>query len=174
MRSILVTVQILLICFVVASAKKSRLVSQPTVNVVCSASFWKPASKVDVFFIRDLFTTDQRRAVLDTMHYSEAAAQKVGAAVTFNDAGETDGLIDCENCLTIARQGDALDRKGRIVFNSLRRNDRGNLVSAWIAFGPRDKQSRKVKRIDAGGSARRSRGESIIRLPALGTISIRH
>lgn len=84
--------------------------------------------------MRNLFTLDQREAVLDTMRQAEAAAQRNGVPVTFNYAGETDGLIDCENCLTVARQSSALHRRTQTVFNSLRRNDRGNVISAWIGI----------------------------------------
>jgi len=82
--------------------------------------------------MRDLFTVEQRDAILETMHNSQGAARKIGLAVTFSFAGETDGLIDCENCLTVARQTNSHHRKGQTVIHSLRRNDLGNLVSAWI------------------------------------------
>ena len=82
--------------------------------------------------MRDVFTADQQQAILETMHNSQEAARKLGLAVTFNYAGETDGLIDCENCLTVARQSYAHHRKGQMVIHSLRRNDLGNLISAWI------------------------------------------
>ena len=82
--------------------------------------------------MRGLFTEDQRQAVLETMHNSQESARRIGLAVTFKYAGETDGLIDCENCLTVARQSHAHHRKGQTVIHSLRRNDLGNLISAWI------------------------------------------
>ena len=132
MRSTLVTIQVLLICAATVFAKEPRTAPQPANTAVCAASFWKPDSKVEVYFLRDLFTAEQRHAVLETMHNSQEAARKVGLAVTFNYAGETDGLIDCENCLTVARQTYSHHRKGQTVIHSLRRNYLGNLVSAWI------------------------------------------
>ncbi len=135
MRSTLLTIQILLICFVMVSAKEPGPTAQPAIVGMCAASFWKPDSKVDVYFMRGMFTADQRQAVLDSMHTSQLTARAIGLAVTFNYAGETDGLIDCENCLTIARQSHTHHRNAQTVLNSLRRNASGNLISGWIEIG---------------------------------------
>ena len=143
MRSMLLTIQILLICFGIVSAKEPKPSSPPAIAGRCATSFWTPDSKVDVYFISGLFTADQRQAILDTMY--QETARTVGSAVTFNYAGETDGLIDCENCLTIARQSHAHHRKGKTVINTLRKKATGNLISGWIEIGRETNSSAKLK-----------------------------
>jgi hypothetical protein len=57
-----------------------------------------------------------------------------GIGISFIFAGETGGLIDCERCLTIARQG--VSRAGqteRVTLNILRQDESGRLLSGWIA-----------------------------------------
>ncbi|HWN11410.1 MAG TPA: hypothetical protein VNO50_19435 [Pyrinomonadaceae bacterium] len=145
MRSTLLTIPLLLICFAMVSGKEPKASSPTTIAGRCASSFWKPDSKVDVYFMRGLFTADQRRAVLDTMHNSQENVRTIGLAVTFNYAGETDGLIDCENCLTIARQSHAHHRKGQTVINSLRRNASGNMISAWIEIDRETNSSSRLR-----------------------------
>lgn len=145
MRTTLVTIQLLLFCFALVCAIEPKVTSQATDTGGCAASFWKPDSQVEVYFMRGLFTSDQRKAVLDTMHNSQEAARRIGLAVTFNYAGETDGLIDCENCLTVARQSHAHHRKSQTIINSLRRNGRGNLFSAWIEIDRETNSSARLR-----------------------------
>lgn len=132
MRSTLLTIQILLICFALVSAKEPKAGDRPTNVVRCAESFWKPDSQVDVYFMRDLFTAAQRQAAMDTMNNPQESARRIGLAITFTYAGDTDGLIDCENCLTVVRPGNAHHRKRQTIINSLRRSGDGNLLSAWI------------------------------------------
>jgi hypothetical protein len=132
--SLIAILLLLLIPFVAVRAKESDAGTSKQ-NLACSMAYWRPDSIVSVYFVRDLFTQEQRRALLDAMGSSEEAARKMGLAVTFNYAGETDGLIDCQSCLTVARQNIyANDRKGTVALNALRRNDRGHLISAWIGI----------------------------------------
>lgn len=162
MRSTLLAIQILLLCSALILGKETTPASPPTGNAGCAASLWKPDSKVEVYFMRGLFTADQRQAVLDTMHNSQESARRIGLSVTFNDAGETDGLIDCENCLTVARQSYAHHPKSQTVINSLRRNDRGQLVSAWIEINRGTNSIAKLKGhiLEALGGVRGTRALS--------------
>lgn len=98
-------------------------------------SEWPPRSTVSVYFLRDMFTSEQRQAVLDSMAEWEATTREKGPLVTFSNAGETDGLIDCQNCLTVARQNiHTFTRQSHTSFNALRRNQMGQLISAWIGI----------------------------------------
>lgn len=55
--------------------------------------------------------------------------------MSFDYAGETDGLVDCNSCLTVARQdGDPNQRKSRVTLNPLRHDDLGQLISAWVGI----------------------------------------
>lgn len=122
---------LLLLSLVVLPAKELRGMPKP--NVVCSMPFWRPASSVSVYLVRDMFTAEQRRAVLDALAFSEETLGRTGLAVTFNFAGETDGLIDCEGCLTVARRvAYQNDPRSHTTLDSLRRNNLGQLISAWI------------------------------------------
>jgi len=122
---------LLLISLVVVPAKELRGMPKP--NFACSMPFWRPASSVSVYLVRDMFTAEQRHAVLDALAFSEETRGRTGLAVTFNFAGETDGLIDCEGCLTVARRvAYPNDRKSPTTLHSLRRNNLGQLISAWI------------------------------------------
>jgi hypothetical protein len=126
---------LLLLLFPFAAASELRSETLPTDSLSCANSYWQPDSIVSVYFVRGGFTSEQRQALLDAMGSSEEMGRKMGVSVTFNYAGETEGLIDCEACLTVARQGpDATDRKVHTSFNPLRRNGRGQLASAWIGI----------------------------------------
>ena len=107
----------------------------PKRNVNCDVSYWSPESTVNVYFIRDMFTAEQRKSLLSALSTWEGLATKEGLAVSFNDAGETSGLIDCQSCLTVAREKRYQnDRKGRVSLNVMRRNEMGHLSSAWIGI----------------------------------------
>ena len=106
-----------------------------------SMRYWHPGSVVNVYFFRNMFTSEQRQVSLGALEYWEASAS-AGPAVSFNYAGETDGLIDCHNCLTVARQETyAGAGRGRASFNALRHNDIGELISAWIGIEPSARDS---------------------------------
>ena len=104
-------------------------------NVNCDIAYWRPESNVKVYFIREMFTAEQRQSLLSALSTWEGLASKEGLAVSFNDAGETSGLIDCQSCLTVAREKRYQnDRKGRVSLNVMRRTDMGHLSSAWIGI----------------------------------------
>src|SRR5688572_24540834 len=76
----------------------------PKRNGNCDVSYWSPESRVNVYFIRDMFTAAQRQSLLSALSTWEGLTTKEGLAVSFNDAGETSGLIDCQSCVTVARE----------------------------------------------------------------------
>lgn len=132
MKTTFVAILLLLVPLVASPAKKLEP-GRAKPNVACSVAYWRPASTVSVYFVRGMFTHEQRQDLLDVMGTSEETATKMELAVTFNYAGETDGLIDCESCLTVARQQlEPTDRKVPATVNALRRNELGQLISAWI------------------------------------------
>jgi hypothetical protein len=134
MKSLLVTILLLVFPFL-AGPHELLAKTASADSLACSISHWQPDSIVSVYFIRGRFTTEQRQALIHAMGSSEETARKMGISVTFSYAGETDGLIDCEGCLTVARhEGYPTDRKARTSFNALRRNERGQLTSAWIGI----------------------------------------
>ena len=121
-------------------------------NVNCDLAYWRPESTVNVYFIREMFSVEQRQSLLAALSTWEGLATKDGLAVSFNDAGETSGLIDCQSCLTVAREKRyQSDRKGRVSLNVIRRNGTGHLSSAWIGIdgSARDSATLKVLMLDA-------------------------
>jgi hypothetical protein len=93
---------------------------------------WPADSMVKVYFIRGLFSPEQRAAALEAMATWSTASSEISSGVTFVDAGETDSRQTCEGCLTI-RRNDVWkqDRHHYAFFYPMNRVDR-LLVSAWI------------------------------------------
>ena len=99
------------------------------------AYYWPPDSDIKVYFVRDMFTPEQRRTLFEAMETWNASAQHTGAGVKFTYAGETDGLNNCQSCLTITRREVYKnDRKHYAFFNPLKQYEDGLLFSAWIDF----------------------------------------
>jgi hypothetical protein len=99
------------------------------------AYYWPPDSDIKVYLVRDMFTPEQRRTLFEAMETWNTSAQQTGAGVKFTYAGETDGLINCQSCLTITRREVYKnDRKHYAFFNPLKQYEDGLLFSAWIDF----------------------------------------
>jgi hypothetical protein len=98
------------------------------------AYHWPADTEVKVYFLRSLFTPEQRVALLEAMAEWTAASQEIGSGVQFADAGETDTRQTCKGCLTI-RRADVFkeDKRHYAFFYPMNRVDR-LLVSAWIDF----------------------------------------
>ena len=97
--------------------------------------YWPPDTNVQVYFMRDMFTPEQRETLTTAMNNWSAVAAEAGAGVTFSYAGETEKLSQCEACLTVTRREvHKQDRKHYAFFNPLKQNRDGLLVSAWIDF----------------------------------------
>lgn len=98
-----------------------------------------------VFFVRGLFTSEQKQMLLSTL---QTWTQKAEATSTINFfyAGEAGGLVDCLNCLTLTRQEVRTNGpKRQASFNRLRYDQRGQLISAWIGFDSAITDSQKLR-----------------------------
>jgi hypothetical protein len=97
--------------------------------------YWPPDTKVKVYFMRGMFTPEQRETLTAAMNTWSEVAAEAGAGVTFSYAGETEELSPCEACLTVTRREvHKEDRKHYAFFNPLKQTRDGLLVSAWIDF----------------------------------------
>ena len=56
---------------------------------------WAPHAEISVYFVRGMFTDEQRETLVQAMQNWTVAARKVGAGVRFDYAGETAGLVNC-------------------------------------------------------------------------------
>ncbi len=106
-----------------------------TLSGTSANAYWPSASLVNVYFVHDVFTSSERQTLWEAIGSWTETAKKTGSGITFVDAGETGGLIDCAGCLTITRQGLDKNRfRQRVSFNALRQDQAGRLISAWIGF----------------------------------------
>lgn len=96
---------------------------------------WPPDTRIRVYFVRGMFTVEQRRTLFAAMADWSAAARRIGAGVSFEDAGDTDRRVSCKQCLTIARK-DAhnKNRKFYAYFYPVQYDRNKWLESAWIEF----------------------------------------
>jgi hypothetical protein len=100
-----------------------------------SSYYWPPDTDVKVYFARTMFTSAQRETLLAAMRTWSDAAADTGAGISFTYAGETDGLISCNGCLTVTRREvHKYDKKHYAFFNPMRQDSDGLLISAWIDF----------------------------------------
>jgi hypothetical protein len=96
---------------------------------------WPSDANVKVYFMRGMFTPEQRETLLSAMDFWTEAAKGTGAGVSFSYDKETDVLMDCRNCLTVTRgEVNKYDRKHYAFFYPIRRARDGSLISAWIDF----------------------------------------
>ena len=96
---------------------------------------WPPDTSVRVYFMRGMFTTQQRQTLLAAMKHWTQAVQEVGAGVSFRDSGETDRRVSCVQCLTIARKNPKVKtNKFYATFYPVHYERNGWLNAAWIEF----------------------------------------
>ena len=96
---------------------------------------WPPDTKVKVYFLRGMFTKEQRQTLLAAMKDWNQGAQQIGAGVSFTDAGETDRRVSCKQCLTIDRKNPKVKgHKFYAAFYPVHYERNGWLNSAWIEF----------------------------------------
>jgi hypothetical protein len=96
-----------------------------------AGAYWPDDSVVNVYFVRDVFTADERQTLWEALEAWTQKSKQKGVRITFVLAGEVGGLIDCVRCLTIARQGFSADRSTqRVALNALRHDETGRLLSA--------------------------------------------
>ena len=94
---------------------------------------WPADAEVKVYLVRNMFTSDQRAAVLEALKTWTIAANETDAGVKFTYAGETAGLVNCRTCLTVTRR-DVFKYDGShySFFNPLSSEQGRVLLSAWI------------------------------------------
>lgn len=98
---------------------------------------WPPDTTVRVYFMRGLFTSEQRQTLVAAMKDWNQIAKQIGTGVSFKDAGETDRRVSCKYCLTIARKNAKVkDNHFYATFYPVDYQRNGWLNSAWIEFSP--------------------------------------
>lgn len=94
---------------------------------------WPPDATIRVFFMRGMFTAEQRRTLFTAMQNWSTGAKRIGAGVSFVDAGDSDLRVSCKLCLTIARTEQHFKRlKYLAVFLPVSYDRNQFLESAWI------------------------------------------
>jgi hypothetical protein len=94
---------------------------------------WPADGQVKVFFIRNMFTEEQRAAMVEAMGEWTNASSAIGSGVKFIDAGEADTRQTCRSCLTIRRRNVYKEDKHHYAFFNPMGMDEGRLlISAWI------------------------------------------
>jgi len=107
---------------------------------------WPVDARVQVYFVRSMFTKEQQQALLKAMSFWSESAERNGAGVTFLYAGESDGPRNCNNCLTVTRREVYKnDRKHYAFFVPLGMKTEGILKSAWIDFDVATTDSRALQ-----------------------------
>ena len=94
---------------------------------------WSADSDVKVYLVRNMFTSEQRGALLEALKTWTNAGNETNTGVTFTYAGETAGLVNCKSCLTVTRR-DVYKNDGShySFFNPLSSEGGRVLLSAWI------------------------------------------
>jgi hypothetical protein len=96
---------------------------------------WLGGGEVSVYFVRNSFSLVERQLLWQALETWAQKERKKGRQINFVPSGETGGLIDCAGCLTIATQAaSAYASRQRVSFNSLRHDEAGRPISAWIGF----------------------------------------
>ncbi len=98
-----------------------------------SSYHWAADAEVKVYLVRNMFTSEQREAVLDALKTWTTASTETAAGVKFTYAGESAGLVNCRSCLTVTRR-DVFKNDGShySFFNPLSSEEGRVLLSAWI------------------------------------------
>jgi hypothetical protein len=114
------------------AAKREECVTNRNAPPV-SSYHWGPDSAVKVYLVRNMFTVEQRAALLETLRSWTSAGNEANAGITFTYAGETDSLVNCRSCLTLTRR-EVYKNDGShySFFNPLSSEQGRILLSAWI------------------------------------------
>jgi len=132
--SALVITLLFFIPFAAATADEKEA-CKPNRNVKITVPYWPPDSTVKVYFVTGKFTSEQKQILLEALETWTQERNKKGSGIKLVYSGETRGLIDCHGCLTLARQTVySNERRRKFSFNSLRQNEMGELISAWVGF----------------------------------------
>jgi hypothetical protein len=94
---------------------------------------WPADSDVKVYFVSNMFTSEQRATLLDAMKTWTLVSQEIGSGIKFIAAGETESRMSCRGCLTVGRRDVYKRDKHHYAFFHPMSEDEGRLlVSAWI------------------------------------------
>jgi hypothetical protein len=94
---------------------------------------WPADAEVKVYFVRGMFTSEERASALEAMKAWSNASEELTSGVTFADAGESAGRMNCRSCLTIERRDVyQQDKHHYAFFYPMSEEDGRLLVSAWI------------------------------------------
>lgn len=98
-----------------------------------SSYHWPADADVKVYLVRNMFTAEQREALLEALKTWTTAGEETDAGVKLTYAGETAGLMNCRSCLTVTRR-EVYKNDGRhySFFNPLSSEEGRVLLSAWI------------------------------------------
>ena len=125
-----------LLIFTLAVAFQCDMVEAHVTQLVeTRARTSKAESIIKVYFVNGMFSAEQRKALWEAMDDWKSTRKMAGEEIRFVDLGETSGLIDCQDCLTVVRQQIyTRNPKWRSSFNRLRQDHSGRLISAWIGL----------------------------------------
>ncbi len=105
MRRLPIILSVLLLLPFAANGQNRIEVCATNRNVPpAGAYYWPPDSEVKIYLVRGMFTPEQRRTIFEAMETWTGAAQATGAGVRFTFAGESDGTVNCQGCLSIMRR----------------------------------------------------------------------
>jgi len=94
---------------------------------------WPADAQVQVYFVRGMFTSEERSSVVEAMKAWSTASEELTSGVTFSDAGESAGRMSCRSCLTVERREVYnQDKHHYAFFHPMSEEDGRLLVSAWI------------------------------------------
>src|SRR6266571_4839366 len=94
---------------------------------------WPADAQVQVYFVRGMFTSEERASVVEAMKAWSTASEELTSGVTFSDAGESAGRMSCRSCLTVERREVYnQDKHHYAFFHPMSEEDGRLLVSAWI------------------------------------------
>jgi hypothetical protein len=94
---------------------------------------WPADAEVKVYFLRDMFNSEQRVSLVEAMSTWTEFGKDNGSGVKFTDAGEADRRMSCRGCLTVGRRDVyKQDRHHYAFFHPMEEEAGRLLVSAWI------------------------------------------
>lgn len=131
MKASLVIAILLLSLFADPRSEKAQA-ANVWLNASAVSTHWPEDALVNVYFVRDMFSAGERQTLQEAMEDWTKRPRARDVGISFVFAGETGGLIDCERCLTIARQGFSSNTEP-VALRVLREDEMGRLLSAWIA-----------------------------------------
>ena len=116
-------------------------ISPPNIAEACATNrsappvgpyHWPADTAVSLYFIRNMFTPEQRSTLIEAMKTWTMADLENGSGVRFIEAGETDVRMSCRSCLTVGRRDVYKQDKHHYAFFHPMSQEGRLLVSAWI------------------------------------------